>query len=258
MLASYTYTMAQQATFRRLVAGIVLFSAAFGYVEASVVAYLRTIYSPLHKRFYPTVGRDDLFPLIVPDQLRGLGEEHITRLNTELGRELATLLMLAGAAILGGRNIREWVAIFFVCFGIWDITFYLWLKVLLGWPPSLMTWDILFLLPVPWVGPVIAPVIVAASMIAAGLFVLWREYDGDPVRIGRLHWIGMSFGWLLVFLAFIADFANTTRGGNPNAFHWGIFLVGQSVWCATFYAALNPRRRNNKRQTIIRAAPFRF
>ncbi|MBV9306615.1 MAG: hypothetical protein JOZ45_10765, partial [Acidobacteriaceae bacterium] len=123
----------------RILAGLVLFSAAFGYVEAAVVAYLRSIYTPLRAYFYGG-SANELFPLLSLEQLRTLGPEHLLRLKTELGRELATLLMLAGAAMIAARNIREWVAAFLLCFGIWDITFYLSLKLLLQWPASLLTW----------------------------------------------------------------------------------------------------------------------
>jgi hypothetical protein len=217
---------------------MVLFGAAFGYVEASVVAYLRAIYSPYHTHYYPIAAADDLFPLLTLDQLHEMGPEHETRLRIELGRELATILMLAGAAVMAGRNMREWVAIFVACFGVWDITFYLGLKVLIHWPASLLTWDLLFLLPVPWVGPVIAPVVVAASMIAMGLVVLWREYQGKPVRIGRGRWVVIVLGWVLVFVAFTADVVNTTKGGYPKTFQWLLFFVGELTWFSAFLAAL--------------------
>ena len=140
-----------KAALWRVVAGLVLFSASFGYVEAAVVIYLRSIYNPLRAHVYPA-SYGDLFPLLTVQQLQALGPDHIVRLKTELGRELATLLMLAGAALAGTRKMREWLAAFLVCFGVWDLTFYIFLKLLLGWPASLLTWDILFLVPVPWTG----------------------------------------------------------------------------------------------------------
>lgn len=224
----------------RTVAGIVLFGAAFGYVEASVVAYLRAIYSPFHAHYYPTASADDLFPLLTLDQLHEMGAEHETRLKIELGRELATILMLAGAAVMAATNRREWFAIFVACFGVWDIAFYLGLKVLIHWPASLMTWDLLFLLPVPWVGPVITPVVVASSMIAVGLTMLWREYRGDPVKIGRGRWAVILAGWAVVFAAFTADMVNTTRGGYPKTFQWLLFTAGELTWLFAFLGALMP------------------
>src|SRR5436309_8393617 len=159
----------------RITAGLVLFGVAFGYVEAAVVVYLNSIYLPLRTHFYPTVPKTEMLPLLSIDQLRSLGPEHVTRLKIEVGREMATLLMLAGVALAITRNLREWVAAFLVGFGVWDLAYYLFLKVLADWPPSLLTWDVLFLIPAPWVGPVLAPVLVSISMILAGLIVLWQE-----------------------------------------------------------------------------------
>jgi hypothetical protein len=227
-----------------MIAGLAVFAIAFGYVEAAVVAYLRSIYTPLRAQFYPG-SASELFPLLSVDQLRILGREHIARLNIELGRELATLLMLAGAAVAATRKPREWVAAFVLCFGIWDIAFYGFLKLLLSWPASWLTWDILFLLPVPWVGPVLAPVLVSISMIGAGLVVLWREYDERPVQIGAARWVLIVVGGVIVFGAFIADFRNTSSGGNPNAFHWTIFLIGEAMGIVAFGDAV--RKSNHRR-----------
>jgi hypothetical protein len=232
--------MAPKATWWRTVAGIVLFSVAFGYVEAAVVAYLRAIYSPLHLHFYPGTP-NDLFPLLSLDQLRDLGPEHLTRLKVELGRELATLMMLAGAALMVGRNTRERLAVFLVTFGIWDLSFYLWLKVLLDWPASLLTWDLLFLLPVPWVGPVAAPLIVAVSMIAAGFAILWREHNGEAVEFGKARWAGIILGMVLVCLAFTGNYQDMLQGRYPAAFHWALFLVGETIWFLTLLSALKRR-----------------
>ena len=232
----------RKAQFWRIIAGLALFAFSFGYVEAAVVAYLRSIYTPLRAHFYPG-SSSELFPLLSFDQLRSLGSEHVARLNIELGRELATLVMLAGAALGATRRLREWVAAFVVCFGVWDVAFYAWLKVLLRWPASLLTWDILFLLPVPWVGPVLAPVLVSVAMIGCGVVVLWRERGDRPVEISATRWAFIVLGGALVFAAFIADFRNTAAGGNPNAFHWWLFGVGLVAGVAGFGSALSTARR---------------
>jgi len=221
----------------RVLAGFVLFSAAFGYVEAAVVAYLRTIYTPLRFHFYPgTAG--DIFPLLSLPQLQSLGPEHIRRVKTEVAREFATLLMLAGVSLVAARKPREWLAGFLVCFGIWDSTFYLFLKVLLQWPASLLTWDILFLIPVPWTGPVIAPILVSLSMIGSGVVLLWREYDGKQVRITGLRWGLIVLGGALIVAAFIWDFRNTANGGNPNPFNWVLFFCGEVLGLWAFVTSL--------------------
>ncbi|MGI8960967.1 MAG: hypothetical protein ACR2IV_14630 [Bryobacteraceae bacterium] len=230
--------MASRGQWWRVVIGLVIFGVAFGYVEAAVVSYLRSMYAPLRAHLYPTVSPGELFPLLTLDQLSAFGSEHTTRLKIELGRELATLAMLASVGLIAARRAREWIAAFVVCFGIWDIAFYLSLKLLLDWPASLFTWDILFLLPVPWVGPVIAPVLVSISMITAGLVVLWREYNDRPVYIARSRWAVIILGGAIVVTAFIWDFRNTGMGRSPNPFNWILFLVGELAGVFAFASAI--------------------
>ena len=226
--------MAPRAQWWRLLAGLVLFSIAFGYVEAAVVVYLRTLYAPMRAQFYPTVPPSELFPLLTLNQLSAAGPEHELLLKTELFREFATLAMLGSVALIAARQMREWVAGFILCFGIWDLTFYLVLKVLLDWPASLFTWDILFLLPVPWVGPVITPVLVSVSMIGAGLTVLWREHHDKPVYITRSRWGLILLGGAMIVGAFVWDFRNTAEGGAPNPFNWMLFFAGEITGIAAF------------------------
>ncbi len=230
--------MATKAHWWRVVIGLVLFSLAFGYVEAAVVVYLRGMYAPIRAHFYPAISPSDLFPLLTPRQLSASGPEHALRLKIELVREFATLIMLASVAFVAARSMREWIAAFLVCFGIWDIAFYLWLKLLLDWPASLLTWDILFLIPVPWVGPVVAPVLVSLSMVAAGLLVLWREHNGKPVLIPRSRWALILLGGVLILAAFMWDFRNTANGGTPNPFNWALFLTGEILGLAAFASSL--------------------
>jgi hypothetical protein len=162
-------------SWRRAVLSLILFGVAFGYLEAAVVVYLRHIYDPVRQQLYPDKPPGDLFPLITTDQLKRQGPRYERLLFTELGREFATLVMLGAAALGVSANFRQWLAAFVLAFGAWDLVFYLFLKIILNWPESLATWDILFLLPLPWVGPVLAPGIVAATMVCAGVIVLKRE-----------------------------------------------------------------------------------
>jgi hypothetical protein len=216
----------------RSIAALVLFGISFGYVEAAVVAYLRAIYDPLRQRLHPERPAGDLFPLITPRQLADAGPDNAQRLGIELGREAATLLMLAAAGLAASRNAQQWVAGSLVAFGVWDISFYAFLRLLIRWPASLFTWDILFLLPVPWVGPVIAPVLVSLSMIACGLVVLRR-----PVHLRWGHWAAILGGGLLIIIACCWDFRNTSAGGLPGAFNWPLFFAGEAVGVGGFIVA---------------------
>jgi hypothetical protein len=136
---------------------LALFAIAMGFVESAVVVYLRGLFYP--EGFYGTLA-------IIP----------VFYYGTEVFREAATIIMLAAVALLAAR--RGWwerAAYFLFCFGVWDIFYYIWLYALLGWPPSLLTTDLLFLIPVPWVAPVVAPVAASAVMIAASVWILARR-----------------------------------------------------------------------------------
>jgi hypothetical protein len=87
----------------------------------------------------------------------------------EVGRETATLVMIGAVAWNVGRSSLERLAWGAVIFGVWDIGYYAWLWVLAGWPPSLHSWDLLFLIPAPWAGPVWAPIVVSFGLIGFGL-----------------------------------------------------------------------------------------
>ena len=222
---------------RKLIA-LGLFGVAFGYVEAAVVVYLRTICDPLRSELFYDVCHDAVFPLPSLEQLYAAGPDYICLLQTELGRELATLVMLGTVGITIGRTFREWLAGFVIVFGVWDIFYYVFLKVLIGWPASLWTWDILFLLPVPWVAPVIAPVLVSVSMIVAGGVTLWRESRGRPVHCGRLDCALIFIGGLLVIIAFCWDFRHSAAGGWPHPFNWPLFAFGEATGMVGFVHAL--------------------
>ncbi|HOA75008.1 MAG TPA: hypothetical protein PL151_16345 [Phycisphaerae bacterium] len=225
----------------RVIAGLVLFGIAFGYIEAAVVVYLRTIYQPIRHPDAPLDVSGDLFPLITMEQLEAAGPHHLHRLKTELGREFATLVLLAGAASLAARNFNEWVATFAIAFGVWDIFYYVFLKLLIGWPASLLTWDILFLLPVPWVGPVIAPALVAAAMVGTGLLVLWRERTGRPVAFAWWHWAIIFAGGFVIVASFARDFRNVSSGGYPRPFQWWIYAAGLLAGLGAFGGAFRRR-----------------
>ncbi len=193
------------------------------------MVYLRAIYDPIRQQIHPDRSPEQLFPLISLSELRAAGPGHLQRLRTELFREAATLAMLAALALASSRNKRQWLAAFLIAFGIWDISFYAGLKILIGWPASLLTWDILFLLPVPWVGPVLSPVLVSISMIGAGLLVLHRDLSGKLHPFRWFHWALIYVGGFIVVLAFTWDFRNTAAGGLPNPFNWPLFLTGEAA-----------------------------
>ena len=217
---------------RRTLAGLLLFGISFGYVEAAVVIYLRSIYEPLRQKFTPGQPPGELFPLLDLERLRTEEPKTASLLAIELPREAATLLMIAGAALLVTGVRKAWLPAFAVAFGVWDISFYVFLKVLIGWPASLATWDLLFLVPVPWAAPVWAPIVTSISVVACGCAALAR-----PLHPGRWHWIAMAAGCLLVLHSFTADFGNLIGGAIPHHFAWLPFVAGEVLGVAAFVHA---------------------
>jgi hypothetical protein len=220
--------------FLRAIAILLLFGAAFGYLEAAVVSYLRILHEPARLQFYPNRQPDELFPVLTLEQLRATGQEQQKTLVVEIGREAATMLMLAAIALAVADNARQWAAAFAIAFGTWDIVFYAGLKLILRWPASLLTWDILFLIPVPWVGPVIAPVVVSAAMITAGTWGLWREAANRPLRIGPWNAAGVLLGAVVIVVSFTLDYRNIMAGGLPHPFHWGVFGLGLAIGAVSY------------------------
>jgi hypothetical protein len=201
---------------------LLLYAAAMAYVESAVVVYLRALYYP----------RGFTFPLApMPPGMAAI----------EIGREAATLLMLLGVAMLAGAQRRERMLAFFVSFGVWDVFYYAWLWVFLGWPPSLLTWDILFLIPVPWIGPVLAPVIVSLGLVAGGVALLRWEGTAHAAEFSRDVMLLMLAGAVLILLSFTLDFEVAVRQLPPPAFHWGLFCVGTALASAGFLLSLRRR-----------------
>ncbi|MBV9505556.1 MAG: hypothetical protein JO323_11205 [Acidobacteriia bacterium] len=228
---------------KRHVLALVLFGCAFGYLEAAVVSYLRYLHEPLRLRFYPSRSMGDLFPLLTPEQTATGGAQARKVFATEVGRESATIIMLAGIALAISTNLGQWTAAFAIAFGVWDITFYLFLRVLLGWPESLFTWDILFVVPVAWVGPVLAPVLVSAAMIAAGIWHLRREAFSNPVRLSARNWLCLIAGAAVIILSFTLDYAHVTAGGMPQRFSWAIFGLGMAIGALGYVEAAVRKER---------------
>jgi hypothetical protein len=198
---------------RRLVP-VAIFACAMAYLEAAVVVYLRRL-----------VG------VVEPWHDPGIYDATIAAV--EVGREAATLLMLAAFGWACGRSTQSRAGFAFFAFGVWDILYYAWLKVLLGWPASFFTPDILFLIPLPWWGPVIAPVLVALLLAGAGAGAVLLDDRGRLVGPRLGDWVLMAAGVALILDAFMADAIavlpaspETLAGLRPSAFHWGTYLAG--------------------------------
>lgn len=239
-LGSVQYAHRMSCSMPRALAILALFGVSFGFVEAAVVVYLRAILEPVRAEVFARAVQpsDAVFPLLTSAQLERAGSDYVRMMGVEVARELATLLMLTAAGFLAGRSFHQWLAGFMIAFGLWDIFYYVFLKVLLGWPASLGTWDILFLIPVPWTGPVVAPVIVAASMIGFGAAILWCDARGQPLYFGPVGWSLALLGSGMIVVAFCWDWRNVSQGGWPNPFNWPLFALGEAIGASGFIWAM--------------------
>lgn len=209
---------------------LLIFSIAMGLLETAVVVYLREL-------FYADGFQ---FPLnTIDNQIIAI---------TELLREVATLIMLIGIGYMFGRNFITRFAGFLFSFAIWDIFYYVFLKMLLNWPESFFTWDVLFLIPVTWVGPVISPIIVSITMILFAAVFIYLDNRFDDVKLNLKDWAIMISAASIILVSFTLDnliyLINTNGFENifnlsqdqlfaamenyiPTKFNWWIFGVGE-------------------------------
>ncbi len=213
---------------KRTILLLTFFSIAMGFMESAVVIYLRELYYPGGFKF----------PLVpIPPSIA----------LTEFLREAATLVMLVTIGWIAGKNTTQRFCFFLFCFAVWDIFYYIFLKLFLNWPESIFTPDILFLIPVPWVGPVIAPCIASLTMIILMLLVVYYHEKNIFVSINRKEWILLLTGTLVMITAFTQDYFNYISNNHtsawnpssehklfeeflnyvPQSFNWILFLAGE-------------------------------
>jgi hypothetical protein len=190
---------------------VMAFAIAMAWVEAASVFYIRALVDRIEP-YQP-------HPLPMNDVLG----------YVELWREAATLAMIATLGMLAGRTWLQRAGYAALAFGVWDIFYYVFLRVISGWPRTLLDWDILFLLPLPWWGPVLAPVSIALLMILWGTLV---TQSGKGATGARWPW---ALGWVGIVLAlavFMTDAWRALPDGRdavlkvlPTTFNWPLFWV---------------------------------
>jgi len=194
-----------------------LFAIAMAYIESATVVYIRRIYD---------IG--DLLldiPLFDP-----------TLAPIEVGRELATLAMLLAVGWAVGKTFQSRLGFTLFTFGLWDIFYYLWLKLLIGWPNSLLSTDILFLVPLPWWGPVIAPMLIAYLMAISGITLILRAEGGHFIKPKTHEIVLLSVGVLVLLYSFMREALHALPATaielsalRPNAFPWLFYAIGFSI-----------------------------
>ena len=201
---------------------VVVFAIGMAWVEAASVYYLRVMVD----RLQPYQAN--------PLPMNGILEQ------VELVREAATLVMLLTIGLLAGRMGRTRLGYTAIAFGVWDLAYYLFLKVICDWPKSLFDWDVLFLLPLPWWGPVLAPICIALLMIVWGTLISQHAVRSPPRSVAprfwwRVNWLGIALA-LYVFMAdslrAVHEGIEATRTVLPTAFNWPVFVVALALMAA--------------------------
>lgn len=216
---------------------VTFFAVAMAFLETTVVIYLRKLYYP----------EGFAFPLKKMDFFVG---------KVEFFRELATLVMIYTIALLTGKTLIQRFAAFIYVFAVWDIFYYVFLYITLAWPSSIFTWDILFLIPVMWTGPVIAPVINSLTMIVISGLLLYAETKNLKKILRKRDWWFLIIGSLIIIVSYTEDFIqfllNDYSSGElfkvlysdevieksltyvPDKFDWFLFFVGVLIQSVVF------------------------
>lgn len=212
---------------------LIILAVAFAYIEAAIVIYLRHIYYPEGFGFPLKLRRDYILAI-------------------EILREFATLVILVSVGILLSRKFWEGFAYFLIMFGVWDIFFYAWLKLLINWPAGIFEWDVLFLIPMPWIAPVIAPVSLSLIMIIIGVMIVKLFDKGHNVMPGLMHWILVLIGCGFIFYSFMNDFEAAFFQKYPRVYHYEFLVVGEVLLMFSFYLLYKKVFKDSKMERIQR------
>jgi len=209
---------------------VAVYAVAMAYVEAAAVVYLRRV-------------------LGVKDLLRDMAPFDPQIARTEVCRELATLIMILAVGWALGRSRQSRLGYAAFAFGVWDIFYYVWLRVLLGWPASLLEPDVLFLIPLPWWGPVISPVLIALLAVVGGAWAVMQDDSGFNVRPGPARWAIFLAGVGAALYAFMADAIGALPASaealgrlKPTQFLWTVYLAGLLLMVWSVVSALRAAR----------------
>jgi hypothetical protein len=194
---------------------------------------------------------------VVVVYIRGL--LHITNDHVALGpyvtmemwREMATIIMLVAVGWLAGRRTAERWAYGLFAFGTWDVFYYVWLRVLIDWPATLLDWDTLFLIPLRWWGPVLSPVLIAVLICIAAVLAVMRLERGQRLSVTPIRVSVGVFGGLLALYVFMSDSLHALLAGRtdwdtlrPEPFKWPLFLVALALMAVPTLLTTWPGRRD--------------
>jgi len=158
--------------------------------------------------------------------------------------------MLLCIGWIAGETFQSRVGFTFITFGLWDIFYYVWLRIFIGWPQSILEPDLLFLIPLPWWGPVLAPVLIALLMVIGGIFAVIKVEKNGPLHIDAWSWVCLITGVLILLYTFMADAlialpadASTLSSLKPSQFNWPVYFLGFSLSVIALWRMMVGRSR---------------
>jgi hypothetical protein len=217
---------------------VAIFGIAMAYLESAVVVYMREIYYP----------EGFSFPLKMIEGRIAV---------TEIFREAATMVMMITVAMIVSKRAIERFAWFIYTFAIWDIFYYVFLFLLIGWPQSFLTWDILFLIPVTWTGPVLAPLINSLTMILLASAIIHHAKQNPHFKVRIMEWTLLLTGSGIVLYVYMEGYTRymmkkfspgdllTIAPSNemmdyalnfiPVHFTWTLFILAEIIFFLAIY-----------------------
>lgn len=216
-----------------VVAVLGIYAVAMALLEAAVVVYMRRLYYPDNPL--------ELFPLSFLDHYDPL---------LELSREAATIAMILAVALLAERrSITRCFGAFVFVFGVWDLFYYFWLKVLMDWPQHWLEWDVLFLIPSVWLGPWICPAIIAVLFAAWGTWamVTTKQVRLDPAGI-LVFVVGAAIGLASFMQPALANGAATLNRYTPGTFWWWLFIPSVALMGTAFFRSFRNAEDSTRHQ----------
>ncbi len=232
---------------------VMIFAAAMGFLEVVIVVYLRKLYYP----------RGFNFPL---------ASIETWVINIEWIREFFTVVMLICIGFLAGKTLYEKFAYFLYSFAIWDIFYYIWLKVILNWPASFLTWDLLFLIPWPWAGPVITPIIYSVSITILALCIIHYKDKNYKIKLSKIEWVLFILGSATIMFTFLYDYGQLIfRWGfasefftlavnesflqlvfsyTPTSYNWMLFIAGEILIIISIFLFFIRTKRDIKSDIV--------
>ena len=216
-----------------------VYAIAMGYVEAAVVVYIRQMIFGNTVQVFPMKYLQPSFAFL------------------EIGREAMTILMLLAVGYLAGKSrFQKWMYFVFA-FAIWDLGYYIFLRIATGWPTSLLDFDVLFLIPVVWIGPVISPVLISLLLAVTSFVLIRLGGREDHIRVGKLNFWLFTVGCAIVFYSFTGEIFNMLivlgpkglQNDIPGSYNWVAFVIGYIIMCMSAVKTIincyhNSRSRN--------------